>query len=106
MSLLCDGVDVRYNFELPLDSLLPESIDCDMGSIRYELEANIERAGAFKSNLSGKTDILLVRNPAESNTEIYEPISITRTWYFPLTAFSSSPQKLTRIGKINYITTF
>ena len=52
-----------------------------MGSVRYELEATIERAGTFKSNLSGKTDILIVRNPAEQNLEIYEPISISRTWY-------------------------
>jgi arrestin-related trafficking adapter 3/6 len=72
--------DSRYNFELPVDSVLPESLESDMGSVRYELEATIERSGAFKSNLSGKTDILLVRNPAEQNLEIHEPISITRTW--------------------------
>jgi hypothetical protein len=51
-----------------------------MGSVRYELEAAIERAGAFKSNLLGKTEVLLVRNPAEQNLETHEPISITRTW--------------------------
>jgi arrestin-related trafficking adapter 3/6 len=51
-----------------------------MGSVRYELEASIERAGAFKSNLSGKTEVVLVRNPAEQNLETHEPISITRTW--------------------------
>jgi arrestin-related trafficking adapter 3/6 len=69
---------------LPLDSVLPESVECDMGSVRYELEATVERAGAFKSNFSGKTEILLVRNPAEQNLEIHEPISIVRTWYSPL----------------------
>jgi hypothetical protein len=65
---------------LPLDSALPESLECDMGSVRYELEATVERFGAFKSNLSGKSDVLLVRNPAELNLEIHEPISIARTW--------------------------
>lgn len=80
MSLL-NFSDSRYNFELPLDSSLPESIECDMGSVNYELEATIERAGAFKSNLSGKTDILLVRNPGELDLETYEPICVTRTWY-------------------------
>jgi hypothetical protein len=79
-----------YNFELPLDSVLPESVECDMGSVRYELEATVERAGAFKSNLSGKTEVLLVRNPGEQNIEINEPISISRTWFIhkviPLTA--------------------
>jgi hypothetical protein len=61
-----------------------------MGSVRYELEATVERYGAFKSNLSGKTEVLLVRNPGEQNIEINEPISISRTWFIhkviPLTA--------------------
>jgi len=77
--------DLRYNFELPLNSDLPESLECDLGSVRYELEATVERAGAFKSNLSGRTEVLLVRNPAEQNLETYEPIAITRTWYSILT---------------------
>jgi len=51
-----------------------------MGSVKYELEASIERAGAFKSNLCGKTDVLLVRNPSDQNLETSEPISITRNW--------------------------
>lgn len=80
-STLWIATDNRYNFELPLDSVLPESIECELGSVKYELEATIERAGAFKSNLSGKTDILLVRNPSDQNLEIHEPISITRTWF-------------------------
>jgi hypothetical protein len=80
---LCILLTHRYNFELPLDSVLPESIECNMGSVRYELEATIERSGAFKSNLSGKTEVLLIRNPGEQNLEINEPISVTRTWYSP-----------------------
>ena len=58
-----------------------------MGSVKYELEATVERAGAFKSNLSGKTDILLIRNPSEQNLEIYEPIYVTRTWYSHYTLY-------------------
>ena len=97
-----DCIDDRYNFELPIDSVLPESIECDMGSVRYELEADIERAGAFKSNLTGKTEILLVRNPAEQNLEIHEPISISRTWSGPL-SLAVLGQANKRTGKINYI---
>ena len=41
--------DYLYNFELPLDSRLPETIDVDLGSVKYELEATVERAGAFLS---------------------------------------------------------
>jgi arrestin-related trafficking adapter 3/6 len=67
-----------------------------MGSVRYELDASIERAGAFKSNLAGKTEVLLVRNPGEQNLEIHEPISITRTWYF------NPCHPSNEIGRTNY----
>ena len=77
-------IDSRYHFELPLDSVLPESIECERGSVKYELEASIERFGAFKSNLCGKTDVLLVRNPSDQNLQLYEPISVSRTWSPPL----------------------
>jgi len=73
-----------------------------MGFVRYELEADIERAGAFKSNLTGKTEILLVRNPAEQNLEIHEPISVARTWSKPLSlALLGQADKWA--GQINYI---
>jgi arrestin-related trafficking adapter 3/6 len=73
-----------YNFELPLNSVLPESVECELGAVRYELEASVERSGAFKSNLTGRTEVLLVRTPGEQNLELNEPISISRTWYFIL----------------------
>jgi arrestin-related trafficking adapter 3/6 len=97
-SFSLNSTNYSYNFELPLDSVLPESIECVRGSVRYELEATIERAGAFKSNIAGKTEVILVRNPSEQNVEIYEPIFINRTWCIHL--FCS----LTVTGRINYIT--
>ncbi|KAK9456528.1 hypothetical protein V1511DRAFT_457166 [Dipodascopsis uninucleata] len=72
--------DYHYNFELLLDSALPESIECTLGSVRYELEATIERPGAFKSKLVGKKSVLLVRTPAEANLENGEPIVVSRNW--------------------------
>jgi len=72
--------DYSYNFELPLDSRLPETIDVDLGSVKYELEAVIERAGAFKTNLIGVKEITLIRAPAEGSLETVEPIAISRNW--------------------------
>lgn len=69
-----------YNFELPLESCFPESIDVDLGSVKYELEGTIERPGAFRSNLIGKKEVILVRVPSEANLESSEPIAISRTW--------------------------
>lgn len=72
--------DYVYNFELPLDSRLPETIDVDLGSVKYELEAVVERSGAFRANLVGLREVTLIRAPAEGSLEQVEPIAITRNW--------------------------
>ncbi|CCG81086.1 Arrestin domain protein [Taphrina deformans PYCC 5710] len=69
-----------YNFELPIPSFLPESIQCDMGKVAYELNATVDRAGAFKSNLAGAMAVELIRTPGEANLESSEPIAISRNW--------------------------
>jgi hypothetical protein len=72
--------DYIYNFELPLDSRLPETIDVELGSVKYELEATVERSGAFKANLVGSKEVTLIRAPAEGSLEQVEPIAISRNW--------------------------
>ena len=69
-----------YNFELPIDSRLPETIDVELGSVKYELEATVERAGAFRSNLVGTKEVTLIRAPSEGSLEQVEPIAISRNW--------------------------
>lgn len=69
-----------YNFELPLESCLPETIDVDLGSVKYELEGTIERAGTFRAKLTGKKEVTLIRCPAEGSLECSEPIAINRNW--------------------------
>lgn len=72
--------DYIYNFELPLDSRLPETIEVELGSVKYELEAEIVRSGAFRANLEGKKEVTLIRSPAEGSLEQVEPIAISRNW--------------------------
>lgn len=72
--------DYAYGFELPLDSCLPETVYVDLGSVKYELEGIIERPGAFRPNLTGKKEVVLVRVPSDTNLEQTEPIAISRTW--------------------------
>lgn len=72
--------DYIYNFELPLDSRLPETIDVELGSVKYELEAVVERSGAFRANLVGSKEVTLIRAPAEGSLEQVEPIAISRNW--------------------------
>jgi hypothetical protein len=72
--------DYMYNFELPIDSRLPETIDVDLGSVKYELEATVERSGAFRANLVGSKEVTLIRAPSEGSLEQVEPIAISRNW--------------------------
>lgn len=105
--------DYVYNFELPLDSHLPETIDVDLGSVKYELEAVVERAGAFKTNLVGTKEVVVIRTPAEGSLEQVEPIAISRNWEdqlhydivisgksFPLGAQVPIAFKLTPLAKV------
>ncbi|KAF3278260.1 hypothetical protein TWF970_004708 [Orbilia oligospora] len=72
--------EYTYNFELPIENMLPETIQCELGTVKYELEATIERAGAFRPNLVGKKDVVLIRCPADTSLEQVEPIAISRNW--------------------------
>lgn len=72
--------DYIYNFELPIDSHMPETINVDLGFVKYELEAIVERAGAFKANLMGTKEVVVIRTPAEGSLEQVEPIAISRNW--------------------------
>jgi len=105
--------DYTYNFELPLDSCLPETANVDLGSVKYELEGVIERPGAFRPNLSGRKEVVLVRVPSDANLEQTEPIAISRTWEdqlhygivisgkaFPLGASIPITFKLTPLAKV------
>jgi arrestin-related trafficking adapter 3/6 len=102
-----------YNFELPIDSRLPETIDVDLGSVKYELEAVVERAGAFKANLVGNKEVVMIRAPSEGSLEQVEPIAISRNWEdqlhyeivisgksFPLGAQIPIAFKLTPLAKV------
>ena len=105
--------DYVYNFELPIDSRLPESICVDLGHVKYELEATVERAGAFRANLVGSKEVTLIRAPAEGSLEQVEPIAISRNWEdqlhydivisgksFPLGAQVPIAFKLTPLAKV------
>jgi hypothetical protein len=98
---------------LPLDSHLPETIDVDLGSVKYELEATVERAGAFRTNLMGTKEVTLIRAPSEGSLEQVEPIAISRSWEdqlhydivisgksFPLGAQVPIAFKLTPLAKV------
>ncbi|CAJ2651610.1 unnamed protein product [Trifolium pratense] len=69
-----------YSFELPIDSNLPETTNLPLASVKWELEATIERAGAFKTKLVGRKEVPVVRSPSQDSLELVEPIAVSRTW--------------------------
>jgi hypothetical protein len=69
-----------YSFELPIDHHQLETTRLQYGHVRWELEATVERAGAFKPNLHGTKEVAVVRIPDQLSLEMSEPISISRQW--------------------------
>ncbi|KAG5981901.1 hypothetical protein E4U55_002542, partial [Claviceps digitariae] len=69
-----------YNFELPIDHHQLETIKLQYGSVKWELHASIDRAGAFKPKLHGVKELSVVRLPDQMSLEMSEPISISRRW--------------------------
>ncbi|OJI97315.1 hypothetical protein ASPVEDRAFT_120029 [Aspergillus versicolor CBS 583.65] len=72
--------DYLYSFEFPIDGSLPETIKTELGFVRYDLEAIVERSGAFRPNLLGNLEVPVIRTPAEGSLEQVEPIAISRNW--------------------------
>ncbi len=72
--------DYVYQFELPLDGRLPETVELEHGAVQYQLEAVVERAGAFRASLVGAKPVTLVRTPLEGSLDHVEPIAISRRW--------------------------
>lgn len=70
----------EYSFELPIDHHQLETTKLHFGSVKWALEAVVERAGAFKPNLHGTKDVSIVRVPDQLSLEMTEPISISRQW--------------------------
>lgn len=70
----------EYTFELPIDHHQLETTKLQYGSVKWELEATVERAGTFKANLRGTKEVPIVRVPDQLSLETTEPISISRQW--------------------------
>ncbi|KAI1355573.1 hypothetical protein F5Y01DRAFT_147868 [Xylaria sp. FL0043] len=70
----------EYSFELPIDHHQLETTKLQFGSVKWDLEATVERAGAFKPNLHGSKEVRIVRVPDQLSLEMTEPISISRQW--------------------------
>ncbi|KAI1465139.1 uncharacterized protein F4812DRAFT_133669 [Daldinia caldariorum] len=70
----------EYSFELPIDHHQLETTKLQFGSVKWELEAIVERAGAFKPTLHGTKEVCIVRVPDQLSLEMTEPISISRQW--------------------------
>ncbi len=70
----------EYAFELPIDHHQLETTKLQYGSVKWELETTVERAGAFKPNLHGSKELSIVRLPDQMSLEMSEPISISRQW--------------------------
>ncbi|GFG14152.1 hypothetical protein IFM5058_06807 [Aspergillus udagawae] len=72
--------DYLYSFEFLLHNSLPETINTELISTRYYLEALIEPSGPFCSKVVSQLDVPVIRLPAENSLELIEPIIFSRKW--------------------------
>jgi hypothetical protein len=70
----------EYSFEHVIDNNSPETTKLQLASVKWQLEALVERAGTFKANLQGFKEVPVIRSPSEDSLELVEPISISRMW--------------------------
>ncbi|GAB5593280.1 hypothetical protein Unana1_08180 [Umbelopsis nana] len=70
----------RWDFEFALPGNLPDSIENnDTGSVQYRLKAIAERP-TFLLNYTDKKPIRIVRHFLPSNTDYFQPMTITNEW--------------------------
>ncbi|QLQ78510.1 hypothetical protein HG537_0A07570 [Torulaspora globosa] len=69
-----------YTFEQAIPSSYPETVRADFGYVEYQLFVSIERFGAFKSNITARLPVTLVRTQSDTSIEETEPIAISRDW--------------------------
>lgn len=69
-----------YTFELAIGNDMPESINVQYGSVKWQLEALVGRTGWFSPNIAGTKEVTLVRVPGENSIERTEPIVHRKCW--------------------------
>jgi hypothetical protein len=79
-SALFPAGDYLYSFEFLLHNSLPETINTELISTRYYLEAQIEPSGPFSSKIVCQVDVPVIRLPGENSLELIEPIVFSRKW--------------------------
>ncbi|CAD6443913.1 1b3bce51-5617-4aa5-8b1d-a78fb18bc6e4 [Sclerotinia trifoliorum] len=70
----------EYTFEMPIDNNSPETTKLPDASVKWQVEAMVERASAFRPNLMGIKEVPVIRTPSIESLELVEPISISRNW--------------------------
>ncbi|GAA5952135.1 hypothetical protein JCM3765_005206 [Sporobolomyces pararoseus] len=69
-----------YPISIPVPGTLPPSLNCEFGSVSYNLKATVVRAGALTTNLTSHQEVILVAMPGEDDTEESESIVVERFW--------------------------
>ncbi|KAJ5641355.1 hypothetical protein N7490_005355 [Penicillium lividum] len=77
---LFDAGDYLYPFEFVVHDSLPETINTNLISARYYLEATVESSGLFHSKIRSQVDIPFLRLPSENSLELIEPILSSKDW--------------------------
>lgn len=105
----------EYPFEILLDHACPETIKLPNSSVRWILQAVVQRSGAFKSDIHTTKEVLVVRAPDPDSLEYVQQIPVRKLWddhlhcdafisgkSFPIGSKIPIVFKLTPLTKIRY----
>ncbi|KAF7727843.1 hypothetical protein EC973_006956 [Apophysomyces ossiformis] len=83
----------EWDFELPLPSNLPETVDHDLGKVSYQLKAVAERP-AFSMNYVDRRPVQVTRLVLPSTMELSQTILISNVWTDKLIYDVSLPRRI------------
>ncbi|KAF4598682.1 hypothetical protein EYR38_007090 [Pleurotus pulmonarius] len=84
------------SFQIPGHS--PPTLQCNFGSVVWQLKATVHRPGAFKSKLVTSREVNVICSPGSDDTEDTENIIVERQWEDQLQYFISISGRSFYIG--------
>lgn len=69
-----------YNFEFTIGSWLPETTHTRYGTVKYELEAIVERPGLLKPTVRRSLEVPVIRTPAEDAPDLSLSRQVLGSW--------------------------
>ncbi|GBE80744.1 hypothetical protein BKA93DRAFT_236116 [Sparassis latifolia] len=93
-----------YPISFAIPAMSPPTLNCDYGTVSWNLKAYAHRPGTFTSKLSATQEITVVACPGEDDTEESESIIVERQWETQMQYLISISGRCFAIGGVMPVT--